>query len=81
MGKVQAGAARAAACAKAAATFDLHSFCKCVLVGCDADARAREQGGSALVALAHGSSDVSLVMCHLLVCESRDASACRAHSM
>ena len=63
MGKVQAGAARAAACAKAAATFDLHSFCKCVLVG--SDAGGGEEGGSGLVALAHGSCDVSLVMFHL----------------
>ena len=63
VGKMREGASAAAVCVKAAATFDLHSFCKCVLVG--SDAGGAEEGGSGLVALAHGSCDVSLVMFHL----------------
>ena len=59
---MQEGASAAAVCAEAAATFDLHSFCKCVLVGSHDNAGGGEEGGSGLVALAHGSCDVSLVM-------------------
>jgi hypothetical protein len=65
VGKMQEGASAAAVCVKATATFDLHSFCKCVLVGNDGNAGGGEEGGSGLVALAHGSCDVSLVMFHL----------------
>ena len=63
--------------AGAQAAFDLHSFCKCVLVGGDVSGAVTGAGASELVALPYASCDVSLILPVLLVCLAASVGARR----